>query len=152
MMEVNLTADEVALAASHAVLRRHQWALGKRGDREQNGRSTWDDEICGALAELAWCKLKGRYWTGAGCMRARDGGDAEIRWTHHLGTGGLIIYEHDEDAATFVLAEGYDPTIRFVGWLTGAEAKAAARWVGRIRIVPREKLRRFVPPMPRRAA
>lgn len=140
---VELTPDEIALAASHGVIRRHQKHCGHRGDRVHNMRSSWDNEINGVLAEIAWCKLRGIYWTGCGGIHAKDGGDVEIRWTHHENKGGLIVYGTDNDESVFVLADGYEPTINFIGWLWGREAKVLAEKRGAIHIVPRHMLRSF---------
>ena len=135
-----LTANEVHYAASHGLLRRTEKLQGKRGDREENERSTWDNEMEGACAELAWCKHLGVYWSGVADLRARDGGGVEIRWTKHA-TGGLIVYDRDHDDNVYVLAKGFVPHIRFVGWLTGKEAKALAGRLGGIRLVDSSKLR-----------
>jgi hypothetical protein len=144
MNTITLTPDEVHLAASHAILRRHRKLEGQRKDREQNSRSTYDNEIMGAAAELAVCKFRNLFWSGATGIRARDGGkDVEVRWTHHENTGGLVIYPKDDNNAIFVLCDGYAPTINLVGWIKGEEAKGKARAVGSISIVPRERLNTF---------
>ena len=126
-ISVSLTPDEIHLAASHALMRRHAAISGLRMDRMQGEKSTWDNEIQGAIAELAWCKLSKTYWSGASELRAKDAGDVEIRWTTHQ-NGGLIIYERDKDDARYVLARGREQ-IQFVGWLYGKEAKLKARVV-----------------------
>jgi hypothetical protein len=123
---VELTPDEVHLAASHALLRRYEKLRGHRGDRIQSMRSGWDNEIEGSGAELGWAKLRSQFWSGAAGMRAKDGIDAEVRWTKH-DDGGLIIYPHDDDTAVFVLAKGFAPSYRFVGWMYGDEAKTLGR-------------------------
>jgi len=110
------------MAASHGLLRRYEKLAGKRGDRIQKEQSTWDNEIEGACAELAWCKLYKHYWTGVTGLRAKDGGNVEIRWTRWP-AGGLIVYPHDKDDAIFVLSRGAAPTYNFIGWLTGGDGK-----------------------------
>ena len=142
MISVSLTADEMHLASAHATLRRHMALSGQRSDRQQNQRSSWDNEVCGAMAELAVCKHKNVFWSGAAGLRAKDGGDVEVRWTHHEGTGGLIVYSNDDDRAVYVLCDGYGP-INLVGWMRGADAKQKARRVGGIKIVPRQLLNEF---------
>ena len=122
MQTVTLTPNEIHLAASHAILRRYEKLAGKRADRIQKEKSTWDNEIEGACAELAWCKLYNHYWTGVSGLRAKDGGDVEIRWTKWH-SGGLIVYPHDKDSSIFVLARGSAPTFEFIGWLTGGDGK-----------------------------
>lgn len=139
-ISVDLTPDEIALGAHHAVMRRNKKHMGFRGDREQTQSSSWDNEINGVLAELAWCKFRNIYWSGVSDLKAKDGGDIEIRWTHHTGRGGLIVYNKDNDDSIFILSEGYAPTIFFVGWQRGSFAKENAVQVGGIKILPREKL------------
>lgn len=119
---ITLTANEIHLAASHGILRRYEKHLGRRGDRIQKEVSSWDNEIEGACAELAWAKLCSSYWSGVSGLKAVDGAGAEVRWTKHDG-GGLIVYNHDSDDGVFILAKGRAPHFRFVGWLTGAEGK-----------------------------
>jgi hypothetical protein len=126
MPTVTLTPDEIHMAASHGILRRYEKLSGRRGNRVQKEQSSWDNEIEGACAELAWCKLYGHYWTGVSNIRAKDGGDAEVRWTKHP-NGGLIVYPHDKDDSIFVLARGTAPTFEFVGWLTGGDGKKFGR-------------------------
>lgn len=140
MITVTLTPNEVHLAASHGLLRRYEKLQGKRGDRIQKERSNWDNEIEGACAELAWAKRLGVYWTGVSNLKAKDGADMEVRWTKHEG-GGLIIYPHDDDQSVFVLAKGYAPEFRFVGWLRGAEGKAVGNPTDFGILVPAERLR-----------
>lgn len=120
--EVTLTPNEVHLATSHGLLRRYEKLAGKRGDRIQKEASSWDNELEGACVELAWSKLRGQYWSGVAGLKAKDGLDVEVRWTKHA-EGGLIVYEHDDDDSVFVLAKGYAPIFRFVGWLLGLEGK-----------------------------
>lgn len=126
MIVVNLTPNEVHLAASHGLLRRYEKLQGKRGDRIQKERSNWDNEIEGACAELAWAKHLGVYWSGVSDLKAKDGADMEVRWTKHE-EGGLIIYPHDDDRSVFVLAKGFAPEFRFVGWLRGGDGKRIGR-------------------------
>jgi hypothetical protein len=122
---VSLTPNEVHLAASHGLLRRYEKLLGRRGDRIQKEESTWDNEIEGACAEFAWAKHLGVPWSGVSDLRAKDGGEMEVRWTKWP-NGGLIVYAHDSDESMYVLAKGRAPVYRFVGWLRGGEAKKLA--------------------------
>jgi hypothetical protein len=141
---VTLTADEVHFAASHGLVRRHAKLSGNRGDRMQRYRSTWDNEIEGVCAELAFCKLRGIYWSGLGGIRAKDGGEVDVRWTKHEGTGGLIVYPHDPDDGRIVLMDGFAPTYRVIGWIVGVEAKRD-EWLKDFGyLVPRNELRRIV--------
>lgn len=137
---VTLTPNDIHLATSHGLLRRTEKLQGRRTDREQNERSTWDNEMEGVCAELAWCKHLNLFWSGVSGLRAMDGGGVEIRWTKH-DTGGLIVYDHDHDDSVYVLAKGFAPSYRFVGWLTGKEARPLARRIGNITVVQPHLLR-----------
>lgn len=139
MVTVELTANEVHLAASHGVLRRYEKLAGKRGDRIQKMQSDWVNEIEGACAELAWAKHREQFWTGVSALKANDGVGVEIRWTRHA-DGGLIVYEHDDDNAVFILAKGFAPQYKFVGWMRGREAKAASNRTNFGLLVPAGKL------------
>lgn len=144
MIKIHLTPDEVHLAASHAILRRHKKYSCNRQDREQNQRSSYDDEVMGATAELAICKYKNIFWSGATGIKAKDGGkQIEVRWTHHEGYGGLIVYSNDDDNSIFVLCDGYAPTINIIGWLRGKDAKNKAKPLGKIMLVKRNQLNKF---------
>ena len=126
MIEVTLTPDEIHLGSCHGVLRRFQKHCGKRSDRVQKEESCWDNEINGALAELAFCKWRGIYWSGVSRIKATDGGACEVRWTRHKDTGGLIVYDHDQDDCNFILADGFAPIYRMIGWIVGKDAKLHA--------------------------
>ncbi|MGA0128435.1 MAG: hypothetical protein ACO3I1_04000 [Burkholderiales bacterium] len=138
-MIVTLTPNEIHLAATHAIMRRFEKHQGKRSDRIQKERSTWDNEIEGACAELAFAKHLNAYWSGVSDLKAKDGAGMEVRWTKHE-TGGLIIYPHDDDKSVFVLAKGFAPEFKFVGWLRGADGKKLGRLTNFGYLVPAEKL------------
>ena len=98
----------------------------------------------GAAAELAVCKFRNLFWSGASGIKAKDGGGkVEVRWTHHEGTGGLVIYSSDSNNSIYVLCDGYAPEINLVGWMKGEDAKSKAIPRGNINIVPREELNPF---------
>lgn len=139
-VEVTLTPNDIHLATTHGLLRRIEKLQGKRGDREQNENSTWANEMEGVCAELAWCKHLNLFWSGVSGLRAVDGGGVEVRWTKHA-TGGLIVYDHDKDDSVYVLAKGFAPTYRFVGWLTIKEARPLTRRVGNISVVDSSMLK-----------
>ena len=125
MITVTLTPDEIFTAAVHGVFRRIKKHEGDREDREQKERSIWDNEIEGSCAELAWAKYHEEYWTGLSKLRGSDTKSAEVRWTRHE-HGGLIIYRKDKNQDIFVLAKGFAPTITFVGWISGEDARKNA--------------------------
>ena len=137
---VELTPNEIHLAASHGLLRRFEKLQGKRTDRMQKCQSDWVNEIEGACAELAWAKLRAQFWTGVSGLHAKDGVDVEVRWTRRE-DGGLIVYPHDRDDAVFVLAKGFAPNYRFVGWLRGSVGKQIGRLTDFGYLVPASQLR-----------
>lgn len=141
MREMQLTPDEIQLAATHGILRRHKKLLGLRGDRMQKERSNWDNEIEGVCAELAWCKLFKIYWSGLAGIRAKDGGAVDVRWTKHFDRGGLIIYPNDDDETVIVLSDGFAPIYRFIGWLRAGDGKNE-KWLTKFGyLVPRSEIR-----------
>lgn len=142
-MQGTLTADEVHMASCHGIYRRIQKLSGLRQDREQRGRSTWDNEIEGACAELAFCKLMGMYWSGVSSIRSRDGHRMEVRWTHYEKNGGLIVYPGDHTDDIFVLVTGLAPTYTLAGWAVGGEAKDPSFKddLGGYYLLPRDRLR-----------
>lgn len=135
-----LTIDEVAYAAFHGLWRRTKKLSGEHADREQTlKRSTWDNEIEGACAELAYCKFRGIYWTGATGLRSVDGGRDEIKWTHHNG-GGLILNRSASDGVRYILVDGFAPQYRIVGWMLGREGKRDNYWTRDYFLAPRSDL------------
>lgn len=123
---ITLSADEVHAAASHALLRRTRKIEIGRKEKSHQQRSPWDDEIEAACAEMAFCKSRGFYWTGAGNIRAPDGGGFEVRWTKYEGAGGMIVYADTPDDTAVVLLDGFAPRYRVVGWAWAGDCKRAA--------------------------
>lgn len=133
-MQVRLSPEEIQQGAMAGVARRVSKYREDTKDRAQNEESSWDNEIGGALAEMAWSKLRGVYWTGMEGKEAPDDcGGVQLRWTRHS-TGGLIIYRQDNDEDIFILSTGC-PVFEFVGWMRGKEAKREAHWEGKLMIV-----------------
>lgn len=143
MDSITLSAEEIHLAASHGLMRRFIKHKGLIKDRMQKEQSSWDNEIEGACAELALCRYRGIFWSGASKFKGKDAGDVEVRWTKHIGTGGLIVYPHDEDGAVFILMDGFAPTYNIIGWLRGIEAKKPEYLTGFGYLVPRDKVRKW---------
>jgi hypothetical protein len=143
-ISIQLTPDEVCLAANHAIMRRRAKLVGERRDREQGERSTWENEVEGACAELAFCKHHGIYWSGVSALRARDGGVEDVRWTRHS-NGGLIVYPKDPDSLRLVLLDGHAPIFRIVGWLYSREGKRKEDYLDKAGyfLVPRQMLRLY---------
>ena len=119
----SLTPNEIHMAACHGILRRYEKLCGKRGDRPQKERSSWDNEIEGACCELAVANWLGVPWSGAQKFQAVDVGSFEVKWTRHQGKGGLIVHTYMDDDVKYVVFDGFAPQYFFVGWAYGHEAK-----------------------------
>ena len=145
----SLTVNEIRLGAFHAVDRRtHNLARPNRVERSRQSRYPWDDEIQSILAEMAFCKWKGIYWTGLSAKRAIDCGLDDVRWTNYYGTGGLIVYtDNAPDAQPIVLLDGFAPDFRVIGWAFGREVKQSQFWVAEKEyfLMPRRFLHVYVP-------
>jgi hypothetical protein len=120
--EIVISPDEIELAAIHAVTRRVAHHRNGRREMNVNGITPWDHEIEAACAELAYCKSRGVYWTGAEQICGKDGANVEIRWTKHT-NGGLIAYAKDPDDHFIVLMDGKAPRFQIVGYLLARDAK-----------------------------
>jgi hypothetical protein len=128
MITVQLSLDEMQAGAIHGVNRYINALREGRGDKNCTGRHSWDDDIEAALAELAWCKDRGVYWTGLTQYRAKDGGGMEVRWAREEGKGGLISYDRDGDVGYLLLVDGYAPKKNIIGYLSGVECKEKGKW------------------------
>lgn len=120
---IDLTPNQIHMAASHAILRRYEKHCGRRGDRPEIEDSDWNNEIEGACCELAVTIWQGIPWTGVGGLRAKDAGEFEVKWTRHNGRGGLIVHKHMDDDSKYILFDGKAPRYTFVGWAYGRDAK-----------------------------
>lgn len=129
MTTVRLDWHEVFHAASCGVMRRIQ-ALKNDKPTRFEPRDAWAIDIEGACAELAVARLLKRYWHALVSDPnglPGDAGEYQIRSTTH-GNGQLVVYEHDDDAATFVLVTGKVPAFTVRGWLRATDAKRSAWW------------------------
>ena len=149
-MVVKLTMPEIMMVGAVATMRRGDSTLRGRVDRIQAGEhASWDTEVDGAAAELAFCKARNRYWGGTvNSFHGADvGSSIQIRQTWRS-DGRLIIRDDDSDEHYYVLITGTVPTFTLVGWISGADAKNDAwrenpnnrspAW-----FVPQSELRKF---------
>jgi hypothetical protein len=136
-----LTNDEFLMAAMHGTYRRFKGITNKRVNHEEGKRTTWDNEIEAACAELAFCKFNGYYWDGLSHLGAADGGGFEVRWTG-LERGNLLLYNDDIDERIYVLMGGFAPRYHIVGSMRAIAGKQSQFLTehGYYR-VPRELLR-----------
>ena len=129
-MTVTLTWLEVELAAEHG-LRRHLSSLqdNRRPHAAMKDGDEWRTHIVGAIGELAFAKVMGRYYpfTIDTFKRVGDVGFYEVRTRCHP-RYELIVRDEDRDDRPFVLVRGVIPTFDVVGWCWGGEAKRHQEW------------------------
>lgn len=82
----------------------------------------WQLHIEGALAEMAFAKLMGLFWSGAHSFRADDVGSWMVRSTPK-DSNRLIIHQRDPDDKKFVLVTGKNGKYVVHGWIRGVDAK-----------------------------
>lgn len=140
--KVKLTPNEFLLAGQAAINKRYLKIINPMDwlDREENKETVFDNEVNGAMAELAWSKLHGIYWSGMSYITGPDTSKGEVRWTYRFDTGGLPIYKRDKDSSLYILADGYYPIIRFIGMIWGWEARKNKVMKDKLPVCPREKL------------
>lgn len=146
MTTIRLDWHEVFHAASGGVLRRIQ-ALKNDKPTRFEPRDPWGTDIEGACAEMAVAKTLGRYWHAIVNNPNGLPGDAgvyQVRSTTHE-SGQLVVYEHDDAAAIFVLVTGRVPVFTVRGWLRGGLARRAEWWREKAKVpayfVPQQELR-----------
>lgn len=129
---VHLTLQELMLGATHGVMRHlhHIQRQTKPSENLSIEGSTWDLHINGALAELAVCKYRGAYWTGASKIGMSDASGLEVRTTTHE-FGALRIRHEDREDDIFVLVITAPPTFTLKGWLTGGAGKQPRYWTSK---------------------
>jgi hypothetical protein len=126
-MDVELSWTEIRLGGLTGVDRRVR-AIGLDRRRRFAQPVNWNDDIVGALAEIAVAKALDRY-PSRGCQPdwAGDIGDYQVRATE-LPNGCLIVHEDDRDTACFILVVGTPPVLTIPGWILGADAKRPEWW------------------------
>ena len=75
--------------------------------------------IAGAMAEMAFAKYKGLYWSKGG-PGLSDVGEFEVRVTH-IRRGKLILRSHDKRDATFYLLVGEHGKYKIIGSIKGSD-------------------------------
>lgn len=125
---VTLTLEECRQAAGVGVERRLRAIDRDRKHRFDWSNHSWAVDIEAAGAEMAYAKLRNRYWADA-AEPDTDGdvGPAQIRWTSRQ-NGCLLIHPEDADDAPFVLVTGALPKLNVVGYIYGKVAKQQRWW------------------------
>lgn len=122
---ITLTQEEMTIASLVAGLRRAESKSNNRPDNHGfDGGNAWDIEVEGAAAEMAYCKMRGQYWSASvnSFKNADCGTNVQIRHTQHK-NGCLIVREPDNDDHYYVLVIGQAPVLRIAGWIKGSDAK-----------------------------
>jgi hypothetical protein len=154
-LTVTLTSEESQEAINGGMARfRRVKAEGlsyQAGQRKGRAGHHESDHICGAVAEYAFYKMKGRNWTPT--LDSVDHGDfdnTEIKATYRE-SGNLIIpqtYAKNKDFL-FVLAivSRDNRSVEFVGVIHGHEAITDRYWNDRMQrpcwFIPRRHLRKL---------
>jgi hypothetical protein len=125
-MKIELTRDEMMMAANGGVLRQID-ALLKRRQDQFRPPDPWKNHIYGALGEMALAKARDHYWFPAYDHPSKVEADVGKNWqvrSHDRPNGELIVRERDRDDQAFVLAVLDDlPTVKLIGWIWGRDAK-----------------------------
>jgi hypothetical protein len=123
---VTLSQEEVEIAAMIGCRRRAESKARGRIDNHGLGKADlWAIDIEGAAAEMAYCKFRGKFWSGSvNSFKGPDcGQNVQIRSTHH-DYGCLIIRHQDSDNDIYVLLVGVCPTFTICGWIKGVDGKS----------------------------
>lgn len=125
---VILDEGELYQGASVGITRQIQ-NLGK--DRKPaygaGTENDWQLHIEGALAEMAFAKHLGLFWSGANTFRADDVKSWMVRSTASH-SNRLIVHEQDLDTKKFVLVTGCNGRYCIQGWIRGSDAKKKEWW------------------------
>lgn len=122
---VTLSLEEIEMAALIGCKRAAESKLAGRKDKfPVINNSFWDIDVEGAMAEMAYCKYRNKFWTGSvnTFKQADCGVRTQIRSTSHQ-NGRLIIRNDDDDSHFYVLIVGKCPTYSIIGWIKGLDGK-----------------------------
>lgn len=128
-MKVILTQPQIMQGALIGCMR--QVSALKKGSQNAygyDGKTDWQINIEGCLAEMAVAQYRGVFWDGrVGVIGPGDVGHIEVRSTV-LDDGCLIVHPKDGDDVPFVLVTGQNGKYELRGWLYGREAKHDCYW------------------------
>jgi len=132
--ETTLTGFELFTGAMVGVRRHIDCISNNRKTHVVNVLNAWHRNIEGALAELAYAKMAGRYYNFSvnTFTSAPDVGNVDIRYSAN-DTAHLIVYDIDNDDSPYALIIGEAPTYRFAGWILGRDAKQPDYWRGDVK-------------------
>lgn len=142
MTEVRLTWPEIILAASIGTMRRINAVRKSREEPfGERPKASWNDDINGALAEMALAKHQNIFWSGTvGRVDLPDVGPLQVR-SKTEPDHRLVVTARDKDEDIFVSILVDLPMCRLCGWMRGRDAKRA-EWIVPD---PNKPIRHFVP-------
>ncbi len=121
-----------ALMASYVGCRRRVASLA-RGCQDRHGydgRNAWEQDILGALAELAVAKALDLHWSGSvnAWKRPDVGRSYQIRTTGYA-AGRLLIRSEDPEVDTYILVVQVNPLqFKIAGQIDGRLARQPRWW------------------------
>lgn len=121
---VSLSLDEATFGIQNGVYRRLKATKGRYKNAHGLTKSSWDIDINGALAEQAFCKAAGIYFSpNNNAFSGADivGTNVQVRTTSYK-NGRLIVREGDDLDCVYVLAIIAFPEVTLVGWISGKDA------------------------------
>ena len=125
LTKATLTESEIQQGA-FVGMQRCVFAITSNLRNEQS--NAWQNDIEGALAEMAFAKLLNVHWDGKiGKIEKGDVGHWEIRQTK-MPDGHLLIYPSDLNDASYVLMTGQKGVYEVRGWILGREGKQHKYW------------------------
>jgi hypothetical protein len=126
-IRINLTEDEMLMAAQQATLRILQCKRdGKRHRYGAKETETWQMGIEGAMGEIVIAKHFGIFW-GKGTYGSDDVGPYEVRQTP-LDHGSLIVHPTDKDEKRYYLVTGILGNYVIRGYMFARDAKQPKYW------------------------
>ena len=126
-VNISLTKKEIMQGALVGVMRHTECIRKHTKLNQQDAKVGWQNDIEGALGEMAWAKAVNKYWSGASTFlengsSVSDVDDIEVRTTP-LDSGKLILRVNDSDTKRFVLVTGLDGRYVIRGFIFGSEGK-----------------------------
>ena len=138
MVEINLSAGDIAYAMTEAVAR-FNFNRARGNDASKGAAPTWVEqlarEVSGCLGEIAIGRWMDKYpFSLFEERKMGDVGEFEVRTTAYS-TGKLLINPTDDPERKYLLVTlpAYN-TAHIVGWVWGYEAQQDQYWDTKLRI------------------
>jgi hypothetical protein len=129
MIEINLTAPELMLAAQAGVMRqvenlKKNQAQNTLGYDEKN---PWQIHIEGACGEMVIAKMLNQYWKGKGKWGDSDVGEDDVRTSpkHYY---RLRLHHKDSSDRIFWHVTGMNGIYQVHGWIHAIDGKKEKYW------------------------